>query len=549
MQNFEAVRNDVLAHISNPQSCDGSRARIGNGTGTKSHGTVRLLENGDIVLIPTPSPDPKDPLNLPTWHKYLIIFIMAIFCAFSVLITSGLGSVYPVIMATYPNDDPARISDLLTYPTLFMGLGNLFSMPLAVAVGRRPVFLFSLVLLVASGIWCACATSLQSHIAGRDVYSLAAGQSEALAPFIIEEIHFLHERSAKLSLTIAVQTAITAAMFIATTYIVPDLGLSWWYGIVTIVNGVVLVLAFLFVVESRYDRPEDADSGAVHLKVDENGQLDDQGKGEVVFRVTTKQAHVLDPAKYGPRTWRHDLRILHFKPNWKATISFYKDAALGLALPNIFWMLLINGTFLGVYIYMASTFATILMSPPYLFKTDWLGYVQLGQVLDCLLLVPLGYGSDWVVKWMSGRNDGVHQPEYRLLTFGVPAVSAVIACTIYGRAGAHPDDWPWMAVVAPYTLGFFAFLGANLVGITYVIDCFPQKAGPLLLVICAGRGFISFGLSYSTVPLIALTGYDGALNIFAALCGSFSALGIAVYLLGGRIRLWATKRFWPTLEE
>lgn len=141
------------------------------------------------------------------------------------------------------------------------------------------------------------------------------------------------------------------------------------------------------------------------------------------------------------------------------------------------------------------------------------------------------------------------QPEYRLITLSLPIALAVLGCVLYGQAGTHPDRWHWMTIVAPYNLGFFAFLGANLIGITYVVDSFPSKAGPLLLVVCAGRGFISFGLSYSTVPLISLTGYDGAMNIFAIISGVMGALAIPVYFFGARIRLWATNRLWPEVAE
>lgn len=141
------------------------------------------------------------------------------------------------------------------------------------------------------------------------------------------------------------------------------------------------------------------------------------------------------------------------------------------------------------------------------------------------------------------------QPEYRLIALSLPIALAVLSCVLYGQAGAHPDRWHWMTIVAPYNLGFFAFLGANLIGITYVVDSFPSKAGPLLLVICAGRGFISFGLSYSTVPLIDLTGYDGAMNIFAIISGVMGALAIPVYFLGARIRMWATNKLWPEEEK
>lgn len=88
-------------------------------------------------------------------------------------------------------------------------------------------------------------------------------------------------------------------------------------------------------------------------------------------------------------------------------------------------------------------------------------------------------------------------------------------------------------------------MGANTVGITYAVDSWPLEAGAILLVIAAGRGFISFGLSYATVPWVKKNGYDGAMNDFAIVCGVFSLLGLPVYFFGKRIRLWTQKHFWP----
>lgn len=101
-----------------------------------------------------------------------------------VLMTSGMGPFVTLMEAYY--DYSPRTDDLMTYPTLFMGIGNIIAMPLAMAIGRRPVFLGSALILTVGSIWCAASTSLSSHIAGRDVLSLAAGQSEALCPLIIQ---------------------------------------------------------------------------------------------------------------------------------------------------------------------------------------------------------------------------------------------------------------------------------------------------------------------------------------------------------------------------
>lgn len=130
----------------------------------------------------------------------------------------------------------------------------------------------------------------------------------------------------------------------------------------------------------------------------------------MIFSVTTRENHRLQPEVWGQRTWRHNLKIFHFKPEWRRTLVFYKETFLSLCLPNIVWILLLNGTFLGIYVYQASTFATILMSPPYSFKPGWLGYVQLVQVLDSVIMVPiLGYGSDLVARSMSTRRNGLFQ--------------------------------------------------------------------------------------------------------------------------------------------
>jgi MFS family permease len=181
-----------------------------------------------------------------------------VYSAFSVLATSGLGGVFPEVVKLYPPSEATRATDLLTYPTLFMGIGNLLSMPLCITFGRRPVFLFSLVILVAASIWCACAKDLSTHIAGRDVLSMAAGQSEALAPMIVQEIHFLHQRGAKVAWYVTMQSSLTALMFVATTYIVTGPGLAWWYGILAIISAVTLILSYFFLVETTYDRPADA---------------------------------------------------------------------------------------------------------------------------------------------------------------------------------------------------------------------------------------------------------------------------------------------------
>lgn len=169
--------------------------------------------------------------------------------------------------------------------------------------------------------------------------------------------------------------------------------------------------------------------------------------------------------------------------------------------------------------------------------------MQLVQVLDCAILIPLlGYGTDFLVKGMSKWRRGIFLSEYRLLPLVFPFACGILSAVIYGRGAADPQHWSWMSIVGPYHLGYFGFIGCNVISIAYCVDSFPRKAGPLLLVICAGRGFISFGLSYSTVPAIAALGYDGAMDVFAIVSGVLAALLLPAYFSGPWFRRLFARR-------
>jgi predicted MFS family arabinose efflux permease len=76
----------------------------------------------------------------------------------------------------------------MTYPSMFMGVGCLIGMPLALAVGRRPVYLGSLIILIIAAILAAFSKDYNWHLGARMMLGFAAGQSEALVPMMIQVI-------------------------------------------------------------------------------------------------------------------------------------------------------------------------------------------------------------------------------------------------------------------------------------------------------------------------------------------------------------------------
>lgn len=79
-----------------------------------------------------------------------------------------------------------------------------------------------------------------------------------------------------------------------------------------------------------------------------------------------------------------------------------------ILFPNVFWLVLCSGAFLGVFVIFGSVFAGILVAPPYNFKYEYIGFVFAGQVIVSMVVVPAqGVLSDWFVKRMGTRHKGV----------------------------------------------------------------------------------------------------------------------------------------------
>ncbi|KAL3419174.1 major facilitator superfamily transporter [Phlyctema vagabunda] len=507
----------------------------------KLDGTVRLVSDNGVVLIPAPSTDPRDPLNIPLWQKLVILATTCMYSTMGLTSVSGLGGILGEFIPTYSAQGRtySDISNLLTFPSLFMGIGNMISMPLALAVGRRPVFLGSCVILVLSLVLCATNQGYTWHFAARCILGLAAGQSEALCPLMISEVFFLHERAQYQQLFSSFQTIISGTLIILTSYIATSIGWRAWYYLFAGFSGLVLVLAIFFVPETKYIRPLAAYEGeavgnnsADRMVV--GSDLEDSKQPEIFM--TTKDERILDSVNYLPRTLKSNMAVFVHKADWSEAISCVKHQCQLVFFPDVFWIFSMNGVFLGINIATGLTYGNILTGF-YHWSSKYVSVAQGGQIVVAFVCIPmLGYGSDMIIKSMARRHGGIHEPEHRLLTLIIPLVLGIVFCVLYGQAATFPKQYHWMAIVFTMNGYYFAFIGANTAGITYLLDAYPTRNASCLVVFCAMRGVISFGLSYGTVPLYSKYGYNGAFGLFGGLTAAFGLLGVIIYLTSNQIR-------------
>lgn len=193
-------------------------------------------ENGQLVLIPAPTRDPRDPINLSTIRKLVALIFLCCFGAMAAAAELILGAMLPVFALQYAGIDPKILLpltengglpqgvDALTYlsdlpnappllhvyllasmPVLVIGLTNLAFIPVAIAIGRRPVVIGCGIIAIAGATWAGFSQSLASHIVARCLQAFGAGTVESLIPFIIQDMVHVHERNTWISSVFAAQ--------------------------------------------------------------------------------------------------------------------------------------------------------------------------------------------------------------------------------------------------------------------------------------------------------------------------------------------------------
>jgi len=81
-----------------------------------------------------------------------------------------------------------------------LGVGSVIASPTAILFGKRPVYLASAILFVATSVWCAASPSYNSLLVARIIQGMSVSPVECLPSATIAEIFFLHERAYRIGI-------------------------------------------------------------------------------------------------------------------------------------------------------------------------------------------------------------------------------------------------------------------------------------------------------------------------------------------------------------
>jgi hypothetical protein len=153
------------------------------------------------------------------------------------------------------------------------------------------------------------------------------------------------------------------------------------------------------------------------------------------------------------------------------------------AYPAVLWSAVVYSLSVGWLIVLSESMTLVYKNrATYNFNSLQTGLVYLSPFVGGVLGTAVaGKVSDLIVRFMARRNDGVYEPEFRLV-MGLPiAISTTIGLMGFGWSVEERDHW----IVPTVFFGVISFgcsLGATT-SITFCVDSYRQYAGEALVTL------------------------------------------------------------------
>ncbi|KAL2284570.1 hypothetical protein FJTKL_08928 [Diaporthe vaccinii] len=410
-------------------------------------GNVRLRhhETNEIILIPTPSNDPNDPLNWPQWYKKCIAVLVCVailMCNFlaagpTVAIVKTTLDFYP---ASPPTVDPAgfsanvsKVAYFFSTTALLQGTGNFIWVPLANKYGRRPVYVASYTLYLATAIWAILDHSYSGFLAARILMGFASGAAETIAPVTISDLFFLHERGSIMALyTSFLSVGVGFGMIIAGLITINN---DWRviYEVAAAIIGFILLFAFFAFPETAFNRDEVDVIDAQPLQRLSSGRASEKTHqtADCVSDIEVAPQSQQAPTKK-KKTYLQSLSLYNgtftSEPLYKI---FVRPFGL-ILLPPVLWAALVESVTIGFLVAVTSNVDPAFLAT-YNFEAWQVGLCFISACLGSAIGIPAGGKlGDVVADYFTNKNGGIREPEMRLPAILPSLITTPLALVLYG---------------------------------------------------------------------------------------------------------------------
>ncbi|EXJ80945.1 hypothetical protein A1O3_07233 [Capronia epimyces CBS 606.96] len=504
-------------------------ANLKRGTGKNAH----------ILLVPQPSNSPNDPLNWPLWQRDLILLL---YCYATLLCIGGIGPILSSVALILIQDfgiSFTQVSLLTGYSLCATGAAGIFISALARKYGKRPCLLFSATCAFAGTLWGGAANSYGSLLGARVIQGLGVAMFESVMFSVVGDLYYVHERGSRMAIYVTSNSGIANLPAMLAGKITTDLGWRWIFWLLAIFLGIAWLGVVVFGWETAYNR------NAIY-NIDTSSQEVSHAEGDHTRGSNTEQTQQANLERTTTASTTATLeRDSFLKRMLPVTGTFTEESILKMVLrpffillnPAVVWSVVLFAIPTLWLVGISFVIAQIFGAPPYLLSTEELGYLSAGPVvggtLGCLVS---GWIADPIAKYISRRNQGVYEPEFRL-TLVIPAT--ILAAVGYFLLGALIEEGKSAAGMAAIWAVVLAGLQFLVVAIgSYMVDAYRNMSVEVFIISMVVKNFLFFGFSFFLNDWVARWGPRKFFYVLGGIQLALCLTTIPMYIFGKRLRAW-----------
>lgn len=544
-------------------------SHLGGSATVETESTNLKRTKTGVILNPQPHDNPNDPLNWPIWRRDVALLVLGWHCFVgggqSSLLAAGLTQ-----LGEEFHEPSTTLAYLVGGFMLSLAFGALFASPTAILFGKRFVYILGIAIFLGGAIWGAVAKTFGSFMGARVLMGIGISPVESLPSATIAEIYFAHERAYRVGIYTLLLLGGKNLVPMFGAFVFQNLNRHWLFWIITIIAGINLFLHFFFVPETFWNRPPTPNQRSIdetraarkalkkrmtsHSLVHpnqfalyhedeevDNMSIDSHTEAQnpvgIVRTNSTggslrniqkksfiKELHLFSGRHTKDKWWMVFLRpfVLFFYPHICFGAFFYAFAVV--------WLIMIS-----------EVISEIFTNPPYGYSKLTVGLFYISPFVGGSLgSMVAGRVSDLLVRYMVKKNNGIYEPELRLIMVIPSVITTCIGLMGFGWASQVNNVWAGPIIL----FGVLAF-GSSLsstTSITFTIDSYKMFAGECLVTLNVTKNIIGFLFSLFNNEFNHKEGYKTAFVVFGCIEIFVGLFAIPLYIYGKRIRRWTDEK-------
>jgi len=372
-------------------------------------------------------------------------------------------------------------------------------------------------------------------VVARILQGLSSSAYESIVVSVIGDMYFVHQRGLRISLFSLVIGTIGSSTAIVSGWIITNMGWHWLFILLSIFAGIQLILMFFLCPETTYVRSE-----LSHLQLLENFTRSSPPPKLELGEIEAGQSSMS----------RQRISVtlsLRKKSYWKMLSpwsgKFTDDSIIrnvlspfvALFVPGPLYVLISSAFLIAAYVATSFILSAVFSAPPYLFSAAQVGYLAVGPMIGGLLgTVFTGLIDGLIVKWITNKNGGIYEPEFRLFIMIPGMIFSCIGLFMYGyvleiKAAAELTSFVQGVMV-------FGIIVGTISTTSYLLDAYRELSSEIFIMSMVTKNFLFYGMTFFVNNWVAAAGPRNMFNVFGAIAVVMYSGAFPLYVFGKQLR-------------